>query len=177
MKPPETFETPRLVLRLPTVDDAEPVYRKYAQDPEVTKFLVWRPHESINATREYLHRCIHCWNDETAFSWIITNKGDNALLGMIEIRIEEYRADLGYVISRQYWGNGYATEAAKSIIKWALDQKSIYRVWELCDVKNIASARVMEKSGMQKEGILRRFILHPNISNEPRDCFCYSIVK
>ena len=177
MRPPETFETSRLFLRLPTIDDAETIFGQYAQDPEVTKYLIWRPHENINTTIEFLRRCNQCWKDETAFPWVITRKVDNALLGMIELRVEQFRADFGYGIARQYWGNGYTTEAVKAIIKWALEQASIYRVWAICDVENLASVRVMEKAGMQKEGILHRFILHPNISNEPRDCYCYSIVK
>jgi RimJ/RimL family protein N-acetyltransferase len=96
---------------------------------------------------------------------------------MIEMRIDRFRADFGYAIAKPYWGNGYTTEAAKIIIQWALKQESIYRVWAICDVENLASARVMEKAGMQKEGILRRFTIHPNISAEPRDCYCYAIVK
>lgn len=111
------------------MDDDKPIFQKYAQDPEVTKYLFWRPHESINTTREFLHRCIQCWNDQTAFPWVIVSKNDQALLGMIEIRIDRFRADFGYAIARQYWGNGYATEAAKVIIQWALKQEGIYRVW------------------------------------------------
>lgn len=177
MKPPETLETTRLLLRLPIMEDAEPIFQKYAQDPEVSKYLIWHLHKNIDTTREFLHGCIQCWKDETAFPWVITNKNDNVLLGMIEIRIDRYLADFGYGIARQYWGNGYATEAAKIIIKWALKQESIYRVWAICDIENMASARVMEKAGMQREGILRRYTIHPNISSEPRDCYCYSIVK
>jgi RimJ/RimL family protein N-acetyltransferase len=56
-------------------------------------------------------------------------------------------------------------------------QNAIYRVWATCDVENLASAHVLEKAGMQKEGILRRYILHPNISPEPRDSYCYSVIK
>ena len=74
-------------------------------------------------------------------------------------------------------GPGYTTEAVKGLISWALRQKDIYRVWAVCDVDNAASARVMEKSGMQREGILRRWSLHPNISPQPRDSYCYAIVK
>jgi RimJ/RimL family protein N-acetyltransferase len=177
MKPPETLETPRLLLRLPILEDVEPIFQKYAQDPEVSKYLFWRPHESISTTREFLNRCIQCWKDETAFPWVITNKDDHTLLGMIELRIDRFCADFGYGIAKQYWGNGYTTEAAKVIVHWALNQESIYRVWAICDVENLASARVMEKVGMQKEGILRRLTIHPNISIEPRDCYCYSIVK
>ena len=177
MKPPELLETQRLLLRVPILDDTNAVFRKYAQDAEVTKYLVWRPHENIDETREFMQRCVQCWEDESAFPWVIIRKSDNELLGMIEMRIDGFRADFGYVIARQYWGNGYVPEVAKTVIEWTLKQESIFRVWVVCDLENPASARVMEKIGMQKEGILRRFVLHPNISSEPRDCYCYSIVK
>ena len=177
MKPPETLKTSLLLLRLPRMEDAEPIFQKYAQDPEVTKYLTWRPHENIDTTRAFLQRCIQCWKDETAFPWVITRKDDQTLLGMIEIRLDQFRANFGYGIARPYWGHGYTTEAAKRVIQWALEQKNIYRVWATCDVENLASVRVLEKTGMQKEGILRRFTIHPNISSEPRGCYCYSIVK
>ena len=177
MKPPKTFETARLVLRLPRMHDAESIFNKYAQDPEVSKYLFWRPHENIEITREFLRRCIRCWEDETAFPWIITLKAYSSLLGMIELRVNRYQADFGYGIARPYWGNGYTTEAVIAVVDWAIEQESIFRVWAICDIENAASARVLEKAGLQREGILRRFTIHPNIRNEPRDCFCYSIVK
>ena len=68
-------------------------------------------------------------------------------------------------------------DAANAVVEWALAQPEIYRVWAVCDVDNLASARVLEKIGMQCEGLLRRYILHPNISEAPRDCWCYAKVK
>ncbi|MGD0752568.1 MAG: GNAT family protein [Anaerolineales bacterium] len=177
LKPPELLETSRLLLRLPVLEDTEAFFRKCAQDREFAKYLVWQPHENINVTRDFIHRCIHCWQDETAFPWIVVRKNDHELVGIIELRIDKFRADLGYGIAPEYWGNGYATEITKSVIAWALLQENIYRVWATCDVDNFASARVLEKAGMQKEGILRRYILHPNVSPEPRDSYCYSVVK
>jgi len=59
----------------------------------------------------------------------------------------------------------------------ALGQEEIHRVSALCDIENAASARVLERIGMQCEGILRKSIMHPNVSDTPRDCFCYSVVK
>jgi len=72
---------------------------------------------------------------------------------------------------------GYMTEAVAGIIDWALKQESVYRVWAVCDVENLASAQVLEKAGMQREGILRRWTMHPNRSDEPRDCYCCAITK
>ena len=98
-------------------------------------------------------------------------------MGIIEIRVDGFRADVGYGVARPHWGRGIATEALRPIVAWALAQPSIHRVWALCDVENVASARVLEKVGMQREGLLRRNIVHPNISDEPRDSYCYAVVK
>ena len=73
--------------------------------------------------------------------------------------------------------SGYVTEPVLSGVGEALKQKGIYRVWSVCDVDNVASARVMEKAGMKREGILRRWSMHPTISDKPRDSYCYSITK
>ena len=177
MKPPETFETSRLILRPPTLDDAEEIFTKYAQDPDVTRYMIWSPHQDITVTREFLERCLKCWSDETAFPWAITLKGDGALLGMIEMRIAGHKANFGYGLARQYWNQGYTTEAAKALVEWALAQEGIYRAWAVCDCENLASARVLEKAGLEREGILRRFSIHPNISPEPRDSYLYAAVK
>jgi RimJ/RimL family protein N-acetyltransferase len=97
---------------------------------------------------------------------------------MIDIvSIEQSGIQLGYVLAKPYWGEEYMTESLKLIIQWALNQKDIYRIWAVCDTENKASARVLEKAGMQKEGILRRWVILPNLSEIPRDCYCYSIIK
>ncbi len=80
-------------------------------------------------------------------------------------------------MARPFWGQGIMTEAARAVVQWAWSQSEIYRIWAVGDVENVASARVLEKVGMQHEGILRRFINHPNISDTPRDCHCYARVK
>ena len=173
----KTIETRRLRLRFPTLDDAEEIFLKYAQDQEVTKYLVWPPHNSIRQTKEFIQSCEQRLENGDAFPRIIEIKSTDELIGMIDLRIDRHRADFGYVIAREYWGKGYATEALKSVVELALSQERIFRVWAVCDVENIASARVMEKAGLEREGILRSYIVHPQISDEPRDCFCYSIVK
>jgi ribosomal-protein-alanine N-acetyltransferase len=177
MKPPKIIETRRLLLRPPTLDDAEDIFDKYAQDPEVTRYMVWLPHEQVETTKEFLERCVNCWEEGNAFPWVMELKSDGPLMGMLEMRLVGYKADFGYGIARQYWGNGYTTEAVQALVQWALEQEDIYRVWAVCDLENIGSARVLEKAGLEREGILRRYSIHPLISIEPRDCYSYSIVK
>ncbi|HEY3131687.1 MAG TPA: GNAT family N-acetyltransferase [Acidobacteriota bacterium] len=177
IRPPQTFETPRLRLRPPQKDDAAVIFSEYARDPEVTRFLLWRPHKSVRETKLFLTRCTTAWQRCSAFPWAITEKASGRLVGMVEVRIDGHKADIGYVLSKAYWGRGYMPEAAAAIIEWALQQPALYRIWAVCDTENRASARVLEKVGMKKEGVLQRWIIHPNLSEEPRDCYCYAIAK
>lgn len=172
---PATIQTDRLRLRVPVMEDAWAIYTSYAQDPEVTKYLTWRPHPDIATTQAFLARCVRCWQEATAFPWVIVRKVDAVLVGMIELRIDGDQADVGYGIARPHWGQGYTTEALRAIIAWALGPGNLRRVWAVCDVENPASARVMAKAGMQCEGILPGYIVHPNMSDEPRDCYCYAV--
>jgi ribosomal-protein-alanine N-acetyltransferase len=68
-------------------------------------------------------------------------------------------------------------EALTYLVNWALNEPTIFRVWAHCDIENRASARVLEKSGMTEEGILRRFSIRPSISSEPRDSILYAKVR
>jgi ribosomal-protein-alanine N-acetyltransferase len=177
MKPPEIIKTSRLTLRPPVLADVEAIFTGYVQDTEVAKYMVWRPHKNVEETRDFVRRCMNGWEEGFAYSWVITRNEDGNLLGMIECTINGYKMDIGYVLARSHWGQGYMSEAARPIVDWGLAQREVFRIWALCDVENPASARVMQKVGMQFEGVLRRWILHPNISDEPRDAYCYSIVK
>ena len=177
MKMPDQFETERLVLRKPRMDDARAIFERWTQDQEVTRYLTWRPHERIEQTQEFVQGCIRAWQGETRFPYVITLKGTGEVIGIIDPRIEGPKVGIGYGTARAYWGKGYVPEATRAIIEWAFQQPSIYRVYATTDVENVASRRVMEKVGMQGEGILRRYILHPNISDIPRDSYMYAITK
>ena len=177
INPPKSLKTERLRLRKAKLADAEAIFCQYAQDPEVTKYVSWGAHKNIEETREYISMCLLAWDVGKAFHWVIECVEDNQVLGMMIARVDAGKWEMGYVLARKHWGRGYMTEALRGLIAWALKQKEIYRIWAVCDVDNAASARVMEKVGMQREGVLRRWSIHPNISPEPRDSFCYAIVK
>src|ERR1700694_979466 len=82
----------------------------------------------------------------------------------LEIRVRGGAVDLGYALSRRCWGQGLMSEALASVVRWALAQPEIFRVWATCDLDNAASARVLERVGMEREGVLRRWLVHPNLS-------------
>jgi RimJ/RimL family protein N-acetyltransferase len=174
---PETLLTKRLRLRRPQLTDALALFEEYCQDPEVTKYLIWRPHQGIQETTDFLTGCLARWESGEELTWGITHKGSDRVIGMVACRLRGHMADIGYVVARQYWNRGYVTEAARAVVEWATKLDSIFRVWAVCDTDNKASARVLEKVGMSCEGVLRRWILHPNVSAEPRDCFVYAKVR
>jgi RimJ/RimL family protein N-acetyltransferase len=69
------------------------------------------------------------------------------------------------------------SEAVAGLVRWAMASPEIYRVWAVCDIDNVPSARLLASVGMQLEGTLRRWLIHPNVSDSPRDCLCYAIVR
>ena len=176
-KPLQIIETSRLKLRSPVIEDAPAIFEQYAQDEEVTKYMTWRSHSDIKTTQKYLQECLDDIAAQTAWYSMILFKQENQVIGMIRLQCQNYHAELGYVLARPYWNQGLMSEALQPLIDRAIAQHNIYRVWAVCDLENFASARVLEKVGMIREGILHRWLIHPNISNEPRDCFCYAKVK
>jgi ribosomal-protein-alanine N-acetyltransferase len=177
MKPPEQFETERLSLRKPRMDDAPAIFASYAQDPEVTRYMTWRPHKNVEETYRILELMLKFWDEENSYSYVISLKHSDSVIGMISMHPDGFKVGLGYVLARPHWGKGNMPEAARVITNWLLGQPDIYRVFAVCDVENLASARVMEKAGMIREGILHRNSIHPNVSDEPRDSYIYAIVK
>jgi RimJ/RimL family protein N-acetyltransferase len=177
MKATETIQTARLLLRKPGMEDASAIFEAYAQDPEVTRYLVWKPHRNIQETEQFILAYEQLWQLGKDFAYVITLKENDTLVGMVGLHPMKFKLEVGYVLARLHWGKGYMTETLRAVIDWAFTQPDIFRVQATCDIENIASARVMEKAGMTREGLLRRYILHPNISDEPRDAYIYAIVK
>ena len=177
MKAPEMILTERLLLRWSRLEDAPAIFNGYARDPEVTRFLTWKPNKNIQETEQFISTCEELWQAGKDFAYAVTLKENETLIGMFALHPMHLKIEVGYALARPYWGKGYMTEILRAVIDWALAQPDIFRVQAFCDVDNLGSARVMEKAGMAREGLLRRYVLHPNISDEPRDAFMYAIVK
>ena len=175
MKPPTSIVTPRLRLRVPSADDAASVFEAYAQDPEVTRFVSWSSHPSVDVTRKFLAEyCAPGWARGDALNWLITLADGGHTAGMIELRVVGCRAEMGYVLARPHWGRGLMTEAARALADWALGEAQIHRVWAVVHLENLASQRVLEKVGMEREGVLRRWTVFANQGPTARDVWCYA---
>lgn len=171
---PPTIETTRLVLRRPKLSDALEIFRNYASDAEVTRYLTWKPDASVAEVRRIIRQILEAQALDAQLDWAITRRGKDSVIGMISLRFDKHRTEAGYVLAKSQWGRGYMTEALRAVVGFAFSLPNIYRVAAICDTENRASARVMEKAGMILEGQLRRFTIHPNISDEPRDVYCYA---
>ena len=173
---PETIRTERLLLRRPTLGDAAAVF-EYGSDPEVTSWMPWPTHRTVDTVVAYLQSCPGAWESGTEYNWVITERPDERAIGSISFRPRGHAADFGYVLHRGRWGRGIATEAARAVVGWLFTRDEIHRVWATCDVENFRSARVLEKAGLALEGVVRSWGVRPNVSPLPCDMFMYARVR
>ena len=152
------LETTRLVLRPFCYEDTEDMFKNWASDPEVTKFLTWPAHTDVEVTRYVLDSWIKMYTDLSFYNWGIELKDTNEVIGNISaVKIDErtQTADMGYCIGRKWWGQEIMPEALKAVITYFFDEVGFNRVAASHDSDNPKSGRVMEKAGMKFEGVLR----------------------
>ena len=171
------LETRRLVLRELGDDDVTAV-QAYAGDLEVVRYLDWGPNTSEDTVRFLaMARAAREALPRTAYHLAIVLKAAERLIGgcRIEIRSAAHGSgDVGYVLDRQHWGHGYMTEATRALVDFGFGRLALHRIWAACDVDNHASARVLEKLGMRREGHLRQ---SRRRQGEWRDSYLYAILE
>lgn len=177
MRAPASIETARLVLRRPTDADVEPMFERYASDPEVTRFVGWPTHQSAEDTRLFLEFAYAEWDRWPAGPYVIASRDDGSIVGSTGLAFEtSYRAATGYVLSRSAWGRGYATEALAAVTVLA-PTLGVQRLYAVCHVDHRASAHVLEKCGFIREGTLQSYAEFPNLARGvAADVFCYARV-
>jgi len=173
---PPVIETQRLRLRRPMASDAAAVF-EYASDLEVTHYADWPRCATVEAALAYLEASGPAWSSGEEYFWVVTLSGTDSAIGGASIRVREHAADFGYVLSRANWGKGLGTELSRAVLSLAFSFPGIRRVWATCDAHNTASARVLEKSGLVREGVLHSYKVRPQISPEPRDALIYATVR
>lgn len=174
MKGPAHIETARLVLRRPAATDAHAVYTRYSGDAEVTRYIGWPKHASIEQTKTFLAFSEAEWNRWPAGPYLIERLGDRMLLGGTGLAFETPTvASTGYVLARDAWGHGYATEALAAIVGVARNL-GVQRLYALCHPNHQTSIHVLEKCGFVLEERLQAFTDFPNLgSGHPEDCLRY----
>ncbi len=171
------LETERLLLRKMRLDDAGAMFA-YASDPEVTRYVLWETHRSIEDSESFLGFAAEGYRRGDFGGWGVVLKDSGAFVGTCGIDVdyapEHARAELGYVLSREHWGKGLMPEAVRAVIRFGFGRMRLNRLEARCIAENTASARVMEKAGMTYEGTLRE---REFIKGAYRDMKLYSILR
>lgn len=149
------IETRRLILRQFTLNDAEPMYRNWASDGEVTRYLTWTPHESVEETKSLLKDWIDDYKKPEKYEWCIELKeiGEPiGSIGVVGIREKIGAMEIGYCISEAYWHQGITSEAFEAVIAYLTKEVGARRIESRHDTRNPYSGKVMEKCGLKYEG-------------------------
>ncbi len=166
----ETLSGPRVRLRPPALEDAEVVFARIASDPEVTRYLAWRPHASATQTRQVIAALFN----RVELTWLIELDGE--VVGLCSARRPQpYTVELGYCLGRAWWGKGLMSEVVSVLLEYFRQDPSVYRVAADCHVDNAGSAAVLRHSGFTQEGRLARYGMFPNISDEPQDVWLFGM--
>ncbi|WP_047980509.1 GNAT family N-acetyltransferase [Ornithinibacillus contaminans] len=153
----------RLILRAFTMEDATRV-QELAGGKEVAKTTLGIPHPySIEAATSWIenHPAMMA---NGIFPFAIVLKGENSLIGTMALRINQAhnKGELAFWVGKEYWGNGFATEAAREIVRYGFEELKLNKLWAMAMSKYPASSKVMEKVGIKREGVLRQGILMQN---------------
>ena len=154
-----TIETPRLILRQFTEQDAEPMFRNWANDPEVTKYLTWVPHPNVDVTRAIIKMWTDSYKDPEFYQWAIVPKDLGEPIGSISVVAmvnERNILSIGYCIGRKWWHQGITSEAFAALIKFGFEEMGANRIEARHNVNNPNSGKVMKKCGLSYEGTLRQ---------------------
>ncbi len=152
----QTIRTERLILRRLSVRDAESMDRNWASDREVTKYLTWPPHESVEATRQLLARWSQEYEDGDHYQWGIELKAKGEVIGAISavgMNEETETVEIGYCIGRAWWHQGIMTEALSAVIGFFFEAAGAERIEARHDLNNPHSGDVMKKCGMKLQSI------------------------
>ncbi len=171
------LKTNRLIIRDYIALDLD-IIHKLVKDRDIYKFQHWGPN-TYEDSKNYIEMCLSGQkeNPRKSFELCITDKETHEVLGAIGIRIQSIqnkKADLGYWLKRDLWGKGLITEATKEIIRFGFDDLGMQRIYATADPRNLASLKVLQKSGMVKEGILKSDMI---VRGETRDSVLMAILK
>ncbi len=154
------LSTEHLTLRRFDEDDAENMFYNWANNDEVTKYLTWQSYENVEQAENYLKNFIIAnYEKKDFYSWAIElNEIEQPIGSISAVKIEDETdtVEIGYCIGKEFWHRGYMTEALTEVIRFFMEETGAGRVYARHDTNNPNSGKVMEKSGMEYEGTLRR---------------------
>ncbi len=151
--------TARLTLRPFTLADAPAMYRNWASDPEVTRYLTWPTHTGVNVSESVLADWVSHYAEPDYYQWAIVPKDVGEPIGGISIvrmNPDVGSVHVGYCIGRRWWRQGYTGEALAALLRFFFEEVGALRVDSRHDPRNPGSGAVMRHCGMRLEGTMRQ---------------------
>lgn len=170
------IETKRLMLRQVTTEDAADMF-DYLSDQDVVKPMGLDPFETKKDVMDEIQWYASVYEEGTGIRWGITLKDSGKVIGSCGFlnRIpKHYRAEVGYEVSKDYWGQGIASEALEAVVRYGYHHLRLERIEALIEPANVASQKLVEKQGFEKEGLLRHYEF---ARGKFDDLYMYSIIK
>jgi ribosomal-protein-alanine N-acetyltransferase len=174
--PTPTLRTPRLRLRPVTSADADALFALHSS-AHVLRYWDAPPWSDPERAERFVAGCRQMADEGSGARPAIVRASDGAFIGWCGLTRwnPAYRsAALGYCLDDAAWGHGYATEAARALLVWAFDTLDLNRVQAETDTRNVASARVLEKLGFVREGMLREDCV---VDGEVSDSWVYGLIR
>ena len=155
----QRLETERLILRRFETGDAEAMFRNWASDPDVTRFLTWPAHSGIDASKAVLEEWISSYSQKNYYQWAIVLKehgcGPIGSISAVQINDDIAIVHIGYCLGKNWWHQGIMSEALIAVMDFFFDKVGANRIESRHDPRNPHSGMVMKKCGMKYEGTLR----------------------
>lgn len=170
------IETERLILRKVTLKDAEDMLT-YLSDPDVVKHMGLEPYQTV----EDVHREIQWYQsivkEGSGMRWGITLRNSDIVIGscgFLNRASKHFRAEVGFELSKQYWGKGIASEALQAVVRFGFKHMELERIEALIEPGNTSSQKLVEKNGFVREGLLRHY---EYTCGKFDDLYMYSVLK
>lgn len=176
LTPFPSIETERLILREVTKNDAESLLA-YLSDQQVTRHMGLDPFVSAEDALDEIDWYQSIFDDGTGMRWGITIKEEDRVIGscgFLNMSQKHRRAEIGFELSREYWGNGIAGEALEAVIAYGFSQLELNRIEALIEPANSPSQRLVERNGFMREGLLRDY---EYTQGKFDDLYMYSALK
>lgn len=168
--------TERLKLRKFVLSDATYMYKNYATDARVTRFLNWEPYKCVEDVEAFLKSVIGEYELKNTYHWAMEFKGEViGSISIIHLNERDSNCEIGYCIGYDYWNKGITSEALTAVNSFLFNEVGMHRITAKHDVDNPASGKVMQKCNMIFEGRMRGYYLHSDGTYS--DALFYSILK
>jgi ribosomal-protein-alanine N-acetyltransferase len=170
--PPQVLKSVQVVLRTPTPADADDIFN-WASDPQVAKFLQWRPMRERQDAVRFVAGVQAQWASNGATrTWVIEHRQTEHVVGTVRATMFGRFAEIGFVVGRTCQRRGLGSEAVRTLLQ-ALHEGGAEIILAKCDLENVASQGFLESLGFQQVRVLRSHLVHPNVGPGRRDTFLY----